>query len=89
MKIVGMSQTIQPDETEVTTLHVTEEFDSYFSNPEKGRKCSGLKVNSIYVGRYDCSALKVGMEIEIYYDRAVTSQKGTYQAVKKIEILSK
>lgn len=71
-----------------TTLHVTDEFNSYYSEASAGRGCVGKKVESIYVGNYDCSNLKVGMKIDILYDKAIRTVKGnTYQPVKRIEIL--
>ena len=49
----------------------------------------GQKAESIYAGYYDCSQLKVGDEIEIYYDKAMTLKSGkTFQTIKKIEKLN-
>lgn len=45
------------------------------------------KAEAIYVGSYDISDLEIGMEIEIYYDKAVVTAKGTFQTVKKILVL--
>lgn len=88
MKIVGIHFSKNKAEQTVSTLHTLEEFPSFYSNSEAGRGCVGQMANSIYLGTYDCSALKIGMEIEVYYDRAVTTGKGTtFQPVKRIEIL--
>ena len=38
------------------------------------------------MGKYDCSKLKVGDEIEVYFEKAVTTKTGTFQPVKKIEV---
>ena len=44
-------------------------------------------VERIYVGAYDCSKIKVGMLIDISYDKAITTSKGTYQPIKRIDII--
>lgn len=87
MTILGINFTTNTDGVTTTTLQVSEDYNSYYNNPEAGRHCVGRKVESIYVGNYDCSALKVGMEIEIMYDRAISTKNGIYQPVKKIDIL--
>lgn len=87
MTIIGMNYTVNSNGVQTTTLHLADEFNAYYSNEEAGRGCVGKKVENVYVGDYDCSNLKVGMEIEIYYDKAVTTSKGTFQPIKKIEIL--
>lgn len=89
MTILGMSYTTNADGIRNTTLYTKDNFEPYFNNPDNGRKCVGMKVEPIYVGSYDCSNLKVGMEISIYYDKAIVTPKGTFQPVKKIEILEK
>lgn len=87
-KIIGMSLTVSDSGRVSTTLHLSSEFPEYQDNPEEGRSCIGQKAESVYVGTYDCSALKVGMEIEIYYDKAITTAKGTFQPIKRIEVIS-
>ena len=87
MKIVGISRTKTEDGRIKSTVHIEEDFPGYYNNPEKGRWCVGQKVDSIYVGDYDCTALKPGMEVEIYYDKAVTTKTGFFQPVKRIEIV--
>ena len=87
MKIVGISRTNTEDGRINSTVHIAEDFPGYYNNPEKGRSCVGQKVDSIYVGDYDCTALKPGMEVEIYYDKAVTTKTGFFQPVKRIEIV--
>lgn len=92
MKIIGINSTKSEDGRINTTLHVADSFPDYYNNPEKGRSCIGQRVDSIYVGDYDPATLRTlrpGMEVEIYYDKAVTSSKGTFQSVKKIEVISK
>lgn len=88
MTVLGINHTVNNGVTN-TTLHVAEDFDSYYTNPEAGRSCEGKKVSSIYVGAYDCSKIKVGMEIDIFYDKAITTAKGTFQPIKRIDIISK
>lgn len=51
-------------------------FPDYYNDPEKGRSCVGQRVGSIYVGDYDRTAIKPGMEVEIYYDKAVPTKEG-------------
>lgn len=87
MKLIGKNFAKNADGIVCTTLHLTDNFEPYYSNPEAGRGCEGQKVCSVYAGSYDCSALKVGTEIEIFYDKAVTTSRGTFQQVKKIEII--
>ena len=47
----------------------------------------GQRVGSIYVGDYDRTAIKPGMEVEIYYDKAVPTKTGYFQPIKRIEIV--
>lgn len=89
MQIVGMHFTTNDKGVQTTTLHLMESFDSYYADEAAGRGCAGKKVSTVYIGNYDCSQLRVGMEIEIFYDRAITTGRGTFQPVKKIEQLTK
>lgn len=89
MKLTGIHYSIGNDGKRRTTLHVTEPFDSYFSSEDQSRGCIGERVEAIYVGDYDCSKLKVGMSIDISYDKAITTAKGTFQPVKRIDVLDK
>lgn len=88
MKLLGISYTTNPIGEIVSTLHLVADFEAYYSNKEAGRGCIGNKVETVYVGNYDCSTLSVGDEIDIFYDRAVTTKKGgTFQPIKYIEII--
>lgn len=87
MFITGISRTESAGKIS-TTLHGLSPFDAYQNNPEAGRFCEGQKSESVYVGGYDCSDLKVGQEIEIYYGKAITTAKGTFQPVAMIRIVS-
>lgn len=87
MKVEGISRATNTQGDVVTTIHVTDDFNSYYRNAETGRSCEGKKVETIYAGTVDCSAVKVGMEIEVIYDKAVATAKGIYQPIKRIEIL--
>ncbi len=91
MRIVGIQYGKNASGMTTTTLHVTTKFDDYYNNAEAGRKAVGERVKTIYAGTYDCSALalKVGTEITVYYDEAVTTSKGTFQNVSLIQIDSK
>lgn len=88
MTVVGINRAVNANGVINTTLHVTEDFDGYYTNTEAGRSCEGKKVSSIYVGTYDCSKIKIGMEIDISYEKAITTAKGTYQPIKRIDIIS-
>lgn len=88
MKLIGLNSATNSQGKTTTTLHVADDFNDYYSNAEAGRSCKGMKVESVYVGILDCSLLEVGMNIDIAYDKAVTTTNGrVYQPVKKIEIL--
>lgn len=43
MIILGMHSSTNADGQVNTTLHVSDDFDSYYSNPEQGRNCVGKK----------------------------------------------
>ncbi|KAB1434310.1 hypothetical protein [Candidatus Galacturonibacter soehngenii] len=87
MKLVGLNYTTNANGGRNTTLQVTEEYNAYYTNKETGRGCIGVKVDSIYIGDIDCSELKIGMELDILYDKAITTAKGTFQPIKRIDIL--
>lgn len=89
MTIMGMNFNVNANGEPTTTLHLSDEFNSYYNNAEAGRSCVGKKVETIYVGTYDCTNLKVGMEVEVLYDKAVSTAKGIYQPIKRIVVLSK
>ena len=86
MVILGLSHTTNNIGATITTIYVSDEFDSYYSNAEAGRGCIGQKTDSIYVGDFDCSTLKPGMDIDIFYDKAISTKNGFYQPVKKIVV---
>ena len=89
MKIIGINYTINDDGVRKSTLHVVTEFDEYYQSDSEGKRgCVGHKAESIYVGEYDCSSLKVGMMIDVLYDRAISTRNGTYQPIKRIDVLS-
>lgn len=87
MKLVGINYTLNENGVRTTTLHVNEDFEVYYTSGNTNRGCQGVRASSIYVGTYDCSALKIGMNIEVLYDRAITTSRGTFQPIKRIEIL--
>lgn len=89
MTILGLNQSRNTNGDWITTLQVADDFNSYYNNAEAGRKCVGQKVDSIYVGTYDVSALKVGMNIEILYDKAISTKNGVFQPIKRIDVISK
>lgn len=87
MEIVGLNYSTNTKGNKVTTIQVLDDYNAYYNNPEGGRGCIGKKADSVYVGEYDCSELKVGMHIDVLYDKAVTTAKGSFQPIKKIEVL--
>lgn len=88
MKVVGISYSESSNGKRSTTLYCLNAFDAYQDNPEAGRFCEGEKAESVYVGNYDCSEIEIGSEIEIYYGKAITTAKGTFQPVTLIRIIS-
>ena len=88
MKILGITSTVLEGGQKSYTLHTAESFPAYANDISKGRSAEGQRVEAVYIGNYDCSNLKIGMEIEIYFDKAITTNKGTFQTVKKIEVLT-
>lgn len=87
MKLIGISSTTNETGEKSYTLHVTEQFPTYANDSEKGRQAIGIKAETFYVGKYDCSNIKIGDEIEIYFDKAISTKNGTIQLVKKIEVI--
>lgn len=89
MRIIGMSYSTKDGERKYT-LEVSGPFDSFYKNAEAGRNAVGEKVESIFVGALDCSQLKVGMDIELIYDRMRTLANGkTFQPIRRIDVLTK
>ena len=87
MKIIGISYSTNELGEKSYTLHCTEAFPEYANNTEKGRYAKGNKVEVLYVGKYDCSNFKIGDELDISYGKAVTTKTGTFQPIKKIEVI--
>lgn len=87
MKLCGISWSTNALGNRSYTLHVEYEFDSYYDNSEAGRGCRGVAVETIYAGDIDCSALSVGMQIEVLYGKAITTKNGAFQPVKRIDIV--
>ena len=87
MTLVGKSTSISSSGKRVTTLYVTEPFEDYYRNPEAGRTCVGERVESIYVGDYDCTDLDVGVEIEVLYGKTIHGKKGDFQPIARIEVV--
>lgn len=85
MEIIGITQNKNSEGKTLTTLHVAEEFEAYYS--AENRTCMGKKVSTVYVGDFDCSQLEIGMEIELLFGRAIPTKSGVFQPVKKIVIV--
>ncbi len=89
MTVLGIQNSKTKSGTKVTTLHVSEDFESYYTDKDKGRECAGKRVESIYVGEYDCTDIKIGSEIEVFYGKAVSTPRGTFSPIRKIEVVAK
>lgn len=89
MVLVGMHYSTNHNGVKNTTIHVVDEFGAYYTNVESGRGCIGQKVDTIYVGDYDCSSLAIGTEIDISYDKAIKTQNGIFQPIKQIRVIKK
>ena len=88
MQIIGIQTNAGDDGRKFSTLHLTEEFESYYNDPSAGRSAVGKRVESVYVGEYDISKLRPGMNIDISYEKAMKTRKGDiFQPVKEIVIL--
>lgn len=87
MEIVGISYTTNKNGERVSTVQVIHPYEEYYNSTDGYRGCVGMRTEAIYVGSYDISDLEIGMEIEIFYDKAVVTAKGTFQTVKKIVVL--
>ena len=88
MKVVGMNYSVKAN-GKVTTLYVEQDFEPFYKDEDGTKGFVGKRAESIYAGYYDCSKFKVGDEIEIYYDKAMTLKSGkTFQTIKKIEKLN-
>lgn len=87
MQVLGISYNTNTNGDTISTLYVSSEFEPYYQNPEAGRNCQGVRTESIYVGDFDVSDIKVGMEIEISYDKAIQTKHGLYQPIKRIDII--
>lgn len=86
-KVIGKHFSKNAEGKNVTTLHLADDFDLFYSDSTKGRGCEGQKVESVYVGTVDVSKIKVGMDVEIIYDKAITTSKGTFSPIKRVGIL--
>ena len=84
MVLLGKHYTTNAEGKRITTLHISDEFGAYYSNRGEGRGCEGQKVETIYVGEYDCTQFAIGMNIEVLYDKAIQTKNGIYQPIKRI-----
>lgn len=88
-KIEGILQGRSKAGEPVYTIFYSEDFGDYDNNPENGRFCKGRKTGEIYAHTYDCSNLEAGMEIEVFYEKAILFNGKPVQSVAFINILSK
>lgn len=90
MRIAGINYTTNANGEKLFTIHGTFPFDLYHKNVEAGRNCTGEQVEHVYAGNYDCTGLRVGMDIDILYDKAIHLPNGkTFQPIKRIDVLNK
>lgn len=89
MQIVGITHAPNSKGERTSTIHVLSDFPEHNNAPEQGRFCQGKQASSVYVGTYDVSHLKLGMEIDIFYDKAFETKSGTYSPVKLIQVINK
>lgn len=87
MTVVGIAYALNKNNERVATLHVTDSFDEYDKNTDLGRSCLGQRVDTIYVGTYDVSNIKIGVTVDISYDRAITTKNGVFQPIKRIDVV--
>lgn len=74
--------------TTTSTLQIAEEPSDYHNRD--GRKAIGKVVSTVYVGDYDCSALRIGQEVDIFFSQAFKSNTGNvFQQVKLIQPITK
>ena len=87
MTVVGIAYALNKNNERVATLHVTDSFDEYDKNTELGRSCLGQKVDTVYVGTFDISNIKVGTAIDVAYDKAIQTKNGVFQPIKRIDVI--
>ena len=87
MTVVGINFAVNQHGERTSTLHVVDDFEAFYNNEETGRSCIGQKCETIYVGTYDVSNIKVGAMIDISYDRAITTKNGVFQPIKRIDVI--
>ena len=88
MRILGKSWTKKNDGSITTTLHLASSFPDYYRDSEAGRSCEGEAVETVYVGKLDCSKLPIGAEVELTYDKAILTKNGSiYQPIKEVRLI--
>lgn len=90
MKVLGIQRSFKNGKS-ATTLHTESEFAEWLKDEAAGRSAIGKQVETIYVGDYDCSSLKVGDSVEIYFSQAFKNGAtgAVYQQVKLIQVVNK
>lgn len=88
MLVLGKAIARKDGEESKTILYLSDSFPEYYSQSEKGRSCVGQYCESVYVGTYNCDKIDVGANIEILYDRAVTTKNGSvFQPIREIRVM--
>lgn len=82
MKVLGIYQNGNKK-----TIHVSYPPESYFNNPDADRIFEGEAVKSIYVGDMDITGIKIGTEIDVFYGESISTKRGQYSPIRRIEVL--
>lgn len=86
-KVIGIQMNTTKDGRISTILHLMGAFPAYSNNTAAGRNAVGNAVEVVYVGTVDCAHVKVGSIVDVIYDKAITTRKGTFQSVKRVELV--
>lgn len=89
MRVVGKELSVSKNGDAVTKLHVIDDFEPYCNDSERGRSCIGKKVSVIYAGKYECSAIPVGADINVFYGPIIKTPTKTFSLISKIELVKK
>ena len=86
MKLIGISYSTNEQGKKSYNLYVADDFNDYSCDAAAGRGCEGQLCDKTYAGTYDCSTLKVGMEIDVLYDKAIVTTKELFNQLKRLRL---
>lgn len=86
LEVVGIQLSVNKKGETTTTLHMLGEFPDYY-NVSEGKAAIGKMALSEYMGTIDCSHIEVGALVDVVYDKAVTTSKGTFQPVRRVDVI--